>query len=147
MVRRRDAVAARCAIMAASAEVAMNVAARVAFVGCVVLGSVALAEAGSDEVQAPGVSQQPNALRAMPRNPYDSLFDVAPLTRETTAKPATPAWLPPGGTPAPSVLVEPQILCGITVLRPDPTIDPKIVIAPPREMEHTMRILPAPACR
>ena len=70
-------------------------------------------------------------------NPYSGLFEPAPLV-----KPGERAQLAQPSTG------QPKVVCGMTVIPADPTIDPKFAIAPPdRATKYTMRLIDPAVCR
>lgn len=71
-------------------------------------------------------------------NPYSDLFQPSPLVkpseRTQVTQPSTPA--------------KPKVVCGMTVIPADPSIDPKFTIAPPdRATKYTMRLIEPPICK
>ena len=43
---------------------------------------------------------------------------------------------------------QPQVVCGMTIIPIDPSVDPKIVVPrPPSDTTYTMRLIPPPICR
>ena len=70
-------------------------------------------------------------------NPYSGLFQPAPLV-----KPGEPAQL------AQPSAVKPKVVCGMTVILADPSIDPKFAITPPdRATKYTMRSIEPAVCK
>lgn len=71
-------------------------------------------------------------------NPYSGLFQpftpVKPNERTQATPPSTPA--------------KPRVVCGMTVIPADPSIDPKFTIPPPdRSTKFTMRLIEPPICK
>jgi hypothetical protein len=74
------------------------------------------------------------------KDPYRNLFGGPVRAQKPTApKPATPS-------PSPSPQ-KPFVVCGTLVVPANPGVDPKIRVAPPAGVEHTMRILIPPMCQ
>jgi hypothetical protein len=48
----------------------------------------------------------------------------------------------------PTPAAKPKVLCGMTVIPADPSIDPKFTIAPPdRQTKYTIRAIEPPICK
>jgi hypothetical protein len=44
-------------------------------------------------------------------------------------------------------LQKPAVVCGMLIIPADPRVDPKIRVAPPAGVEHTMRVVPPSTCQ
>ena len=109
------------------------------YAGSLVVGIAALlavpAVSGPDQPtsSAPSTSLVPFQQQPSSSKPYRQLFEVPGL--ETSVK-----------RPAP--IATPRVVCGMTIIPADPSVDPKILVAPPREdTRHTPRVIPPPVCK
>lgn len=73
--------------------------------------------------------------------PYESLF--APSGQIRPAPPA-PRVVVPEREAAP----KPRVVCGMTLIPADPTVDPRIAVTPPQTAtRYTILAVPPPMCR
>jgi hypothetical protein len=71
-------------------------------------------------------------------NPYSGLFQPAPLVKPTEGTQAT----------QPATSAKPKVVCGMTIIPADPSIDPKFTKVPPdRSTKFTMRLIEPPICK
>lgn len=88
---------------------------------------------------APAATWAPNASPSgLPKSPYRALFGPEVRVSEALQKAAA----------AERVARPPVVVCGMTILPADPSIDAKIFLkgAPP-DTRHTIRSIPPPVCR
>jgi hypothetical protein len=70
-----------------------------------------------------------------------SVFSVRSVPLWPVRRPERSAELKPDATP-------PQVVCGMTIIPADPTVDPRIRLTPPpSNTRHTMRMVPPSICR
>lgn len=75
------------------------------------------------------------------KDPYRNLFsDPARGQKPAPPPKAAASSLPPSPQ-------TPSVVCGTLIVPADPDVDPKIRVAPPAGVEHTMRILIPPMCK
>jgi hypothetical protein len=71
------------------------------------------------------------------KNPYRNLFADPSRARE-------PHPTNHRSAPAPQ---KPRLVCGMRIILADPSVDPKIRVAPPTAVAHTMRTVTPSTCR
>jgi hypothetical protein len=82
----------------------------------------------------PALAQQKPARKRQP-TPYSGLFQVQDLSAAAKQQEA----------PAPP---QPRVVCGMSVIPTDPSIDPKIFIErKPDDTRYTIRSIPPPICK
>ena len=96
----------------------------------------------SDQAAAQTAALRARALlqlrQAERQTPYSKLFQAP----EVKPQPAEPS---PADAPATR---EPRVVCGMTIIPADPSIDPKIQITlPPSDVRHTIRVFSPPLCK
>jgi hypothetical protein len=92
-----------------------------------------------------------SAYAAQRRAPYANLFtgqlNVTPPQRQVPAPAPAPQFVPLPPKPQ-NPLPAQTVVCGLTVLKGDSKIDPKMPQHPPANApKPSIRIVPAPACR
>lgn len=100
--------------------------------------------AGSMPVSADQAAVNPQsparfgALRAaQSSNPYSKLFEARGALKQAVQQELTKAGSP-----------KTRIVCGMTIIEADPSIDPKMAVAPPKDekLRHTIRAIEPPMC-
>lgn len=71
-------------------------------------------------------------------NPYSGLFQPAPLVKPTERAHVS----------QPPTLAKPKVVCGMTIIPADPSLDPKFARTPPdRSTNFTMRVIEPTICK
>jgi len=86
-------------------------------------------------IATPALAGQTAPALGAHKNPYGQLFQAQELLQKTLTKPEAKP--------------KPKVVCGMTIIPGDPTIDPKIA-APrdPKDTTHyTLRVVPPPICK
>jgi len=78
------------------------------------------------------------------KDPYRNLFGDSSRARQPTGPRAASAPSSPQPAPLPQ---KPVVVCGMLIVPADPRVDPKIRVAPPAGVEHTMRTVTPSICR
>jgi len=102
-----------------------------------------VASESANATQADRIRERPVSLLPpqpkVRRDPYGRLFE-APVLTPTTPVRGLSAPLPGTG--------QPRVVCGMTLIPIDPSVDPKIYVEPRRsDTRFTIRAIPPPVCR
>jgi len=101
--------------------------------------SAAMPQSSGQTLSSPATAAEPSAQAWQDRKAFDGVFGTprkaGPRIEFTLSSP----WGKADG---------PKVICGTVVLRPDPTMDPKMRVAKPLpDIEYKMRLVPPVLCR
>jgi len=82
------------------------------------------------------VSAQAQFKQSPEKDPYRNLFDASARLQQPDATLKVEA-------PTPQT---PVVVCGMRIIPVDPQVDPKIRVAPPAHVEHSLRTVTPPVC-
>jgi hypothetical protein len=82
------------------------------------------------------------------KDPYRNLFASQNQESKRLQERAAKALAEARANMPAEIKPKPQVLCGTLIVQADPTIDPKIRVAPPKDgAQYKLRIVPTPLCK
>ena len=103
----------------------------------ILLAVAGLATADQTALNAQSTTQFGALRPAQSSNPYSKLFEARGALKQAVQQESTKARTP-----------KTRIVCGMTIIEADPSIDPKMGVTPPKDekVRHTIRAVEPPIC-